>query len=362
MRKHYLDNIRWITVLLVVIYHVIYLFNSACPIPGISLGYFREFQIQDTLQYLLYPWFMVILFVVSGATSRLTLERKTLKEFAVSRTRRLLVPSTIGLLVFQWMQGYVNMTIAGAFETISDGVPLAALFPIMVMSGTGVLWFIQMLWLFSMILLIVRKFEKGKLYEKTARMNLWILVLFAIPLWISAQFGNTPVITVYRFGIYSFAFFMGCFVFAHDEVIDRLSKYWIPLTIAAIVLGCTYTAIDWGNNYAIAPSVNSPLAILYAWFAILAIFGVMKKFFDYTTPFASWMNRKSFGIYVFHYLTMSTVAYWVCCRNGMSAIPSYLLSFIGAIGGSIVLYEVVSRIPVLRWCVLGIRKEKKNVQ
>ena len=28
MRKIYLDNIRWITVLLVVIYHVIYMFNG----------------------------------------------------------------------------------------------------------------------------------------------------------------------------------------------------------------------------------------------------------------------------------------------------------------------------------------------
>lgn len=28
VRKNYLDNIRWITVVLVMVYHVIYLFNS----------------------------------------------------------------------------------------------------------------------------------------------------------------------------------------------------------------------------------------------------------------------------------------------------------------------------------------------
>ena len=28
MRKHYLDNIRWMTVILVVVYHVIYMYNA----------------------------------------------------------------------------------------------------------------------------------------------------------------------------------------------------------------------------------------------------------------------------------------------------------------------------------------------
>lgn len=44
-RKIYLDNIRWITVCIVVIYHVIYMFNGVQPY-GV-IGAFREHQLQD---------------------------------------------------------------------------------------------------------------------------------------------------------------------------------------------------------------------------------------------------------------------------------------------------------------------------
>ena len=41
-RKLYLDNIRWMTVVLVVIYHVVYMFNGVQPF-GV-IGPFREHQ------------------------------------------------------------------------------------------------------------------------------------------------------------------------------------------------------------------------------------------------------------------------------------------------------------------------------
>jgi peptidoglycan/LPS O-acetylase OafA/YrhL len=43
MRKKYLDNIRWITVILVVIYHVLYMYNAE-GIPG-TLGQITDLPI-----------------------------------------------------------------------------------------------------------------------------------------------------------------------------------------------------------------------------------------------------------------------------------------------------------------------------
>lgn len=102
-RKLYLDNIRWMTVVLVVIYHVVYMFNGVQPF-GV-IGPFREHQLQDCFQYLVYPWFMALLFVVSGMSARYYLQSHTTKQFVKDKTRKLLVPSTIGLFVFQWLLG-----------------------------------------------------------------------------------------------------------------------------------------------------------------------------------------------------------------------------------------------------------------
>lgn len=105
-RKLYLDNIRWMTVVLVVIYHVVYMFNGVQPF-GV-IGPFREHQLQDCFQYLVYPWFMALLFVVSGMSARYYLQSHTTKQFLKDKTRKLLVPSTIGLFVFQWLLGIEN--------------------------------------------------------------------------------------------------------------------------------------------------------------------------------------------------------------------------------------------------------------
>lgn len=107
MRYHYLDNIRWVTVLLVMFFHVFYYFNAYCM--GSGIGGFSDYQPQDAVLYLLYPWLMPLLFVVAGMSSRYALQRKSAGEYLCTRTRKLLVPATLGLFVFQWMAGYFGM-------------------------------------------------------------------------------------------------------------------------------------------------------------------------------------------------------------------------------------------------------------
>ena len=52
MRKTYIDNIRWMTVVIVVIYHVIYMFNGVVT-SGV-IGPFAPVQYQDAFQYFVY--------------------------------------------------------------------------------------------------------------------------------------------------------------------------------------------------------------------------------------------------------------------------------------------------------------------
>ncbi len=359
MRKHYLDNIRWIVGVLVVIYHVIYMYNGIAT-AGV-IGPFREVQYQDGIQYLLYPWFMVILFIVSGISARCYLEKHEIGEFVREKTRKLFVPSTIGLVVFQWLQGYVNMAISNAFEMMPETIPWLAKHLIMAVSGTGVLWYLQMLWLFSMGLALLRKVEKGKLYALCGKVTPIILIALGLLVWAGAQVLNTPVVAVYRFGIYGVSYLLGYFVFAHEAVIERLAKYWHVLSVAAMLLGASYVWYYFGENYAVEPVINSPFSIAYGWVTILAVFAYAKKWLDSRNAFAAWMSKKSFGLYVFHYLPLSATAYVLDKYAEVPALLSYILVIVAAFAGGYALYEVISRIPVLRWCVLGIKKEKRNV-
>lgn len=357
MRKIYIDNIRWITGALVVIYHVFYIFNAAGQAGGI--GPLEPVQYQDAVLYILYPWFMLLLFVVSGMSARFYLSTHTNKEFLKAKTTKLLVPSTIGTLVFWWILGYLNMKMGGAFEAMGS-LPGPVLYLIMCTSGIGPLWYIQVLWLFSVILIVLRNIcpravKQGlkNLCEKT---NVPVLILLGIGIWGAAQIGNVPIITVYRFGIYGLGFLLGYAVFWCDEVMERLEKWWLPLSIAAVVLGIAFAVSFWGKPYADHEVLDTLLCNVYAWIAVLAVFSFMKKWGNAQNSFSKWMTGKSWGLYLFHYLPLAAYAILIYNCNVPIWIK-YAGAVVSSFTGGLLLYELIRRIPVLRWCVCGIKKK-----
>ncbi len=360
MRKYYLDNIRWITVVTVVLYHVIYMYNAE-GILGV-LGNITGLEVQywDVFQYIVYPWFMCLLFIVSGISSKLYLDRHTEKEFLRSRTRKLLVPCTIGLFVFQFLQGYVNVAIRDGF---SEETPKFVMGIIVILSGTGVLWFIQLLWLFCLALLLIRKIEKGRFYDICGKAGIVVLIAMVIPAFGAAQVLNTPLVVVYRFGYYFFMFLAGYFVFSHDEVVEVLKK-WFPLLLGiALVLGTIFCIRNFGDYYADKPVNRSVLFISYGYFVCLAIIGGMAKYGNFKNGFTEWMSKRSYGLYIFHYLGISSVALFLAKPGLIPAPAAYLLSLVAGFALAYLLNAVISRIPFFRWAVLGIKKEeKKNVQ
>ncbi len=85
----------------------------------------------------------------------------------------------------------------------------------------------------------------------------------------------------------------------------------------------------------------------------------MKKWGNTRSVFYSFMEKRSFGLYVFHYLPLSATAYALHKYTNLPALLVYLTVASAAFAGSLMMYEIISRIPVFCWCVLGIRKEKK---
>ena len=97
-----------------------------------------------------------------------------------------------------------------------------------------------------------------------------------------------------------------------------------------------------------------------AYFGSLAMVAGFAKFFDFTDSFTKWMSSHSWGLYVFHYLGISAVALYIAKPGLAPAWACYLLSLIAGFGLAYLLYEIISRIPVYRWAVLGISKKKKK--
>lgn len=352
-RKHYLDNIRWVTVLVVLVYHVFYLYNSVGVLG--SIGAFSEVQYQDAFLYVVYPWFMVLLYVVAGMSARYALEHKSHKQFLKERTLKLLVPSTLGVIVFQWIVGYLNIKIGGGLEMI----PGFILYPICVLSGSGPLWFAHLLWLYSLLLIGIQKLDKmDRLFTFCGKSNTLVILVLGIFLWGGAQLLNMPVITVYRFGIYFVAFLLGYFVLAHEQVQDKIEKIHLPLLVAALVGAIGYVWYYFGTNYTEGICLKSFVTNSYAWIVVLTMIGCFRAWYNTTNRFATYMTRISFGIYVVHYVVVLYGCYWLKSATQLPVVAIYIIAIIMTLVLSPLLYEVIRRIPILRYCVLGIKGKK----
>ncbi len=354
-RRLYLDNIRTAAVLLVVVYHVFYLFNAA-GVPG-GFPPFAERQPQDVLLPFVYPWFMALLFAAAGMAARYSLETRTAGEFLKSRTVKLLVPSTLGLFVFQWITGWFNVTLSGGWE-LMENVPGFVRCLIAVVSGIGPLWFAQTLWLYSLLLLPVRRLDRsGRFYVLCGKANIPVLLALVLPVWAGAQMLNVPVISVYRFGIYGVTFFIGYFVLSHDEVQESLRARRIPLGVSALLTGIVYAVLHFEKNYTSDEVLKSPFTAVYLWLAVLAVFACAGAWWDRAGKVMTALTKVSFGVYILHYPVLLAMFSLMRTVLSLPAAAVYAAGLILTIPLSVGLYELISRIPFLRFAVLGIRKK-----
>ena len=365
MRKHWLDNLRWVTVLLVLLYHVIYFYNNKGVFGGIG-GFGDGPQYQDVVMYILYPWFMPLLFLLAGISARYALEKYPAKDWFKARTRKLLVPGTIGLLVFHWMVGYFNTAVA-AKSGVFDGMPGIGRYLMWAVSGTGPLWFIQDLWLFSLILLLIRKLDpENRFHEWCGKLGVLWIILLGVLFWAGEQTlirnprPESPdgLLNLYKPVFYLIPFLLGYFVFSHEQVQDRLGRIWIPLLGCAAAAGIALIVTTFGQDNTSPQYLGSPLNCLYGWLMCLAMIAWFRTRFDRTSPFAGYMTRSSFGIYIVHYLVIASLGYMMKVYTDLPPVAMYLILGIAVFTLSPLIYEIIRRIPVIRWCVLG-EKHKK---
>lgn len=350
MRKFYLDNIRWTTVLLVLVYHVCYMFNGV-GVPG-GIPKAANVSAFDTVAYVVYPWFMALLFVVAGMSARYSLQKRTGKQFLKERAVKLLIPSTLGLFVIHWITGYLNIKMGGGLAYI----PTALVYPISVISGIGPLWFIQMLFLFSCILILLRRIDQSdQLWTLCGKANLPVILLLFVLIFGSSQILNMPVLTMYRFGIYLVSFLIGYYIFSHDNVQAIIEKMRIPMLCLAVIGAVLYTLYYWGCNYTSPECLQSVITNLYLWIVILAVIGCFKKYFNHETAFTRYMTKSSFGIYILHYPVLIVTCYILHYYFNFPAVLNYVIALLVEFVMTFAMYEGMKRIPILRYFVLGIK-------
>ena len=85
----------------------------------------------------------------------------------------------------------------------------------------------------------------------------------------------------------------------------------------------------------------------------------MKKQGNFENGFTRFMIKKSWGLYLFHYLPLAICAYYIYNADIFVALK-YITAVFSSFLGGMLLYEIISRIPVLRYVICGINKVRKT--
>ncbi len=364
MRKFYLDNVRWIIVLSVLPFHVFFVSNSAGiygAMPGMD-----NIKIMDLIALGLFnPWIMPLIFLISGVTAKYSLQKRSHKQFFKDRVDRLLVPGTLGLFVYQWISSLITVYATNP-ATLQDNTGFIGTFVnyiIFSVSSFVPLWVMQVLFVCCCILLLIRKIDKNdKIYKFCGKINFLGLVLLFLIIWVAAQILNITIeehaLFMYTLGTDLAAFLFGYYIFSQEKVQKILENKSILLSCIAVistVVMATYLIVKRGTVPQNTYSQNF-LVIWYTWVVILAIMGFAKKHLNKETAFTKYMSKISYGLLIVHYPILLFLSI-VIPPLGLPVLINHLLIIVLEIALSFVVYQLLSRIPVVRYCVFGYRKK-----
>lgn len=362
-RKRWIDNLRWITILVVVVFHVFYFYNNIgidpmfqkLPAnPSVEGG--KAFvTFAGVIQYSVYQWFMLLLFVVSGICSKYTLQKKTLRQFLKARVRKILVPSTLGVITIQWIGGWI-VTSKFLVGEEAEKIPGFIKYFIYVASGTGALWFCHVLFTACLVLALIKVIDKkGHLEKLGEKSNIVVASLLVIVMIGAAQVLNIKMVPTYRFGYDIMAYLFGYYVFSSEKVLNQLKKWgWICLCVG-IGFGIWYFIRFYGICYSDAQVQNDWVSIVHAWFTMMGILGLAQIFLEFENKFSIYMCKSNWGIYVNHILIMIVL-------NSLleSVAPSlpiaviYVIELVVGLAASLGFWELLKRIPVIKYVLYGL--------
>jgi len=348
-RIYWLDNLRTITILLVVLYHVGGVYEA-----GGLWGWFWIVDDPDTISWvgivgiIFDIMVMPIMFFISGFLTPASLKNKTGWEFVKGKIKRLMIPWVIAVF-----------TLIPLYKVIflySRGLPQehwSTYFHITNPNSQNWLWFLPVLFAFDMLYLMLSKTN-----IKIPNISLKVAVIGAsiIGFIYSFSIGGligfrswtlTPLIDFEneRLLVYFMAFLLGVLCYQQNIFAEKPKSktlYTIANSVAWLPVTGHIFARLWPFFYPNpAEFPITPLYRLVWWLtfhlSLLALMYVMIESFwrylDRTGRLWNELNRNSYGVYIIHVIVIGVFGTLLLNLN-IPAVVKYLILIVSTYVGS----------------------------
>lgn len=343
LRKHYIDNLRNLTILLLFPVHTFMIWNNFGSRFYIWLG---ENKILSSLIVLVNPWFMPILFCLAGMSARYSLKKRTAKEFIMQRISKLLIPFISGMILLvpfqtlyarKYFDNYKGSLLDNwkyFFTHLTDFSGYDGAFT------PGHLWFILFLFLISMIALVLFRFAPyEKFAVKVEKIPVFGVLLLFIPIWLMYYLGN--------FGGFSIGknlalYLTGYYVLSNDLIIEKLERNIKWLAGLCIIETLVSVTVYYKFSYYGDLWVN-----FIGWLTILVLLVIGKKYFNKKTGFTEYFNNASYPIYILHQTILVILAYYVVQISNILFVQVFCIC-IGSFLLTVSAYHLIKFVPYVR--------------
>ncbi|MCR5768743.1 MAG: acyltransferase [Lachnospiraceae bacterium] len=360
MRKQFIDNLRWMDVFLLIPYHAAQAFNTwgelnyICFVPNKAISSFIVF---------FSPFFMPLLFLLAGMSSRYALNKRTYGQFIIERVKRLIVPFLFGTLALCPVLAYFgdkrNFGYEGSFfghykVFFTKWTDLAGF------DGgfnVGQFWFLYFLFVISvvcvgMIVLAKKAIKKPSHIENTP---FWAICLMVVPL---PFLYDLLAIGGKSFAEYYYIFLIGYCVLSHDKVIEKTERYrYISLTVGlAAAIANVYMFIWSGRDYGV---LNVTAKAFAEWFMILALIGIGKHRLDSADRITAYMSQRSFPFFSLHFIWIVLFQYLFSGIFADNTVLLFIVPVIFAYSATLISAEICLKIPILCF-LMGTKNRSKQ--
>ena len=355
-RKYYIDNLRWLAILLLFPFHAAQIWSG---------GEYSGFYIWSHTNAVLYacstavyPWYMTFLFTIAGMSCKYALQKRTNKQFVVERTKKILIPFFFGVLVLVPVMTYT----AEVFFNGYTGTywQQYRLFFTKETDLTGYhggftpahLWFLLYLYIISLATLLIIFLQKKCLSGfRVSSVSYFFIILLSVPEWLCQYVLNIGGKSIGQFLI---LFVFGYYILSEESILQKIKQYRYVSLAICILSGSLYTYLYCFEN--LRNVWMTGLYIFFGWMGIITLLGIGQAKLNFHNPISVYLTQASFPVYILHMPVLVVTGFFVL-KLPVGVAGQFLLIVLISLIATFLIYEIIKRVPILRFC-LGMTKSK----
>jgi len=374
VRLHYIDWVRLLATLGVFLYH------ATRPFSNLE-GFIKNDEVSTVVTVifliLLGPFGMPLFFMMAGASSRFALMRRTGRQFAIERIKRLAIPFVVGSILLTPLQIYMVWIYNGWYEgsflafipTFIENLPgpaISELFNPSIFEAYGIhLWFLGFLFSFSLISLPIflwLKKDSGMrfiailagLWERRGGIFLFILPIMLVRLILQPLF---PVYTSWSDFVFFLIFFIyGYVIYSDERFMNVVRRDWkfaliigIASTLVIIAVAAAGLAVEWSANPEILGFyLTWSLISINGWCWVIVALYVATRLLDFKNRWLEYGQVAILPFYVFHQPVIFAISLYVLKRDA-GILVKLLVLVLSSFMVTLILYEfIIKRLKPMR--------------